>query len=110
MAFTQMALLILFVGASRCAGTKTCIPSPNSGCIEALTCVSTHLTQLVSQVANAFSVFAIARVCWIWRTVFAWRMYMVRCHCSLGSRNACQSIHFNFVHPSSFPPVPPQQP
>src|SRR5579859_3956541 len=106
MLFTQMALLIMFVGASRCAGTKTCIPSPYSGCIEALTCVSTHLTQLVSQFSNEFSVFAIARVCWIWRTVFAWRMYIVRCHCSLGSRNTCQSNDFIFVHVSLNPATP----
>src|SRR6266436_7057919 len=100
MPFTQIALLIMFVIASRCAGTKTCIPSPYSACIAALTCVSTHLTQLLSHVTNTSWLLAIASVCWIWRTVFAWRMLMVRCHCSLGSRNTCQSDDFTFVHVS----------
>src|SRR2546422_3861783 len=51
-ATTEIYTLSLHDALPICAGTKTCIPSPYSGCIEALTCVSTHLTQLVSQVSN----------------------------------------------------------
>ena len=49
--FTQMALLSMFVGALRWAGTNTCIPRPCSMCIQAPTCWATTLVHEAFQPA-----------------------------------------------------------
>src|SRR3954465_3911159 len=95
---TDSALLIMFVGASRLAGTYTCMPSPCSACAHALQCVATMLIHWRFHCSNARAALALAMFCWTWRTTFPLLREIVCSHSSLGSRNRCQLDDCSFVH------------